>query len=84
MSEPRLNKTNSSRNKRSNCFSDLSQKLTSLDVFEENFSMKIDKGNSGLNTSFGSMLTILVYGLIVLYTYLKIDVWITKKDVDIM
>ena len=46
--------------------------------------MKIDKGNSGLNTSFGSMLTILVYGTIVLYTYLKIDVWITKKDVDIM
>ena len=46
--------------------------------------MKIDKGNSGLNTSFGAMLTILLYGTILLYTYLKIDVLINKKDVDIM
>ena len=46
--------------------------------------MKIDKGNSGLNTSFGSLLTILVYILVIIYTYIKIDVLIQKKDVDIM
>ena len=46
--------------------------------------MKIDKGNSTLNTSFGSLLSVCVYILVILYTYMKIDVWIMKKDVDIM
>ena len=46
--------------------------------------MKIDKGNSSLNTSFGSLLTILVNIAVLMYTYMKIDVWIQKKDVDIM
>ena len=46
--------------------------------------MKLDKENSILNSSFGSVLTILVYLTIAIYSYLKADVWLNKKDIDIM
>ena len=56
----------------------------SFDAFGENFNMKLDKQNSVLKTSVGSLLTILAYLVVLLYTYLKVDVWVQKKDVDIM
>ena len=59
-------------------------KFTSIDAFGENFDMKIDKSNDVLKTQFGSLLTILVYVIVIAYTYIKIDVLIEKKDVDIM
>ena len=46
--------------------------------------MKLDKENEVLNSSFGSVLTIIAYLAVLMYTYLKIDVWIQKKDIDIM
>ena len=46
--------------------------------------MKLDKENSVLNSSVGSVLTIIAYLAVFMYTYLKIDVWIQKKDIDIM
>ena len=46
--------------------------------------MKLDKDNSVLNNSVGSVLTIIAYLGVIMYTYLKIDVWIQKKDIDIM
>ena len=46
--------------------------------------MKIDKSNEDLKTQFGSLLTILVYVIVIIYTYIKIDVLLQKKDVDIM
>ena len=46
--------------------------------------MKLDKENSILNTSVGSVLTIVAYLTIFLYAYLKSDVWLHKKDIDIM
>ena len=46
--------------------------------------MKLDKENSTLNTSFGSVLTIVAYLTIFMYAYLKADVWLQKKDIDIM
>ena len=59
-------------------------KLQSLDAFGENFNMKLDKENEVLNSSFGSVLTIIAYLAVLMYTYLKFDVWIQKKDIDIM
>ncbi len=32
----------------------------------------------------GSVFTIIAYSLVLLYVYIKTDVWIKKKDVDIM
>ena len=46
--------------------------------------MKLDQENSILNTSVGAILTILVYSVVLMYTYLKVDTFINKKDVDIM
>ena len=79
-----LTRANTNRKAKATCCDDLGDKLLALDAFEENFSMKLEKGNSGLNTSFGSILTILVYCTVLLYTYMKVDVLIMKKDVDIM
>ena len=46
--------------------------------------MKLDKDNSVLNTTVGSVLTIIAYLAVFMYAYLKIDVWVQKKDIDIM
>ncbi len=46
--------------------------------------MKLDREKETLYTSVGTLCTILVYIIVLLYTYLKFDVWIQKKDVDIM
>ena len=46
--------------------------------------MKLDKENSILKTNVGSVLTILAYLTILMYAYLKADVWLNKKDIDIM
>ena len=46
--------------------------------------MKLDKENSTLKTTAGSLITIIVYLVIFFYVYIKIGVWINKKDVDIM
>ena len=51
-------------------------KLHSFDAFGENFNMKLDKENSVLSSSIGSVLTIIAYLAVFMYTYLKIDVWI--------
>ena len=46
--------------------------------------MKLDKENSTLKTSVGSIVSILVYLIVILYAWVKVDVWFKKKDVDIM
>lgn len=79
-----LTRTITKRKAKATCCDGLGEKLRALDAFEETFSMKLEKENSGLNTSFGSILTILVYLTVLMYTYMKVDVLIMKKDVDIM
>ena len=56
----------------------------SFDFFGENFNMKLDKQNATLKTSVGSLVSILVFIIVTVYAYIKCDVWIEKKDVDIM
>ena len=49
---------------------DLSQKLKYFDFFGEKFSMKLDKENSTLKTTAGSLITIIVYIVIFMYAYI--------------
>ena len=46
--------------------------------------MRIEKNESDLKTIVGSLFTILIYAVVALYMFQKIDVWLAKKDVDIM
>ena len=46
--------------------------------------MKLDKNKNSVQTCMGSLLTMLVYLVVGAYAYQKIDVWINKKDVEIM
>ena len=46
--------------------------------------MKLDKNKNSLQTCMGSLLTMLVYIVVGAYAYQKIDVWVNKKDVEIM
>ena len=46
--------------------------------------MKLDKENSTLKTFVGSLITIIVHLVVFMYAYVQLDVWINKKDVDIM
>ena len=46
--------------------------------------MKLDKRKSILNTSVGCHITIIAYIVILMYTLVKFNVWIEKKDISIM
>lgn len=55
-----------------------------LDQFGETFHMKIDKDRGELSSIMGTLFSFLVFVVVVAYTYVKVDVFIAKKDVDIM
>ena len=46
--------------------------------------MKIDEGEDSLRSYMGSICSIIIMVLIVMYSYQKADVLISKKDVDIL
>ena len=46
--------------------------------------MKLDKNKNSVQTCMGSFLTLLIYIIVGAYAYQKIDVWVNKKDVEIM
>ena len=46
--------------------------------------MKLDKHKQTVNSSIGSFLSFVVYVVVAAYSYQKMDVWLNKKDVDIM
>ena len=58
--------------------------LMSRDYFGEQFRMKLDAGNQSLPSIFGSVMSIFITIVIILFTCLKADVLIQKKDVDIL
>ena len=60
------------------------QKLKSFDFFGENFNMKLDKENSTLKTSVGALISIMLTFFIISYAYIKGEVWLEKKNIDIM
>ena len=46
--------------------------------------MKIDKQKSVLQSTMGSLCSVVVLLIVTAYAYQKLDVWMQKKDVDIL
>ena len=44
--------------------------------------MKLDKDREILQTSLGSIFTVIVYLIVAAYTYQKVSIWYFKEDVD--
>ena len=45
--------------------------------------MKIDEDKSILQSSMGSLLSFVMFLMMFVFAYLKVEMWITKKGVDI-
>ena len=54
-----------------------------FDQFGEHFKMKIDADNSILQSTMGSILSVAMIMMVGIFTYQKVEVWLTKKGVDI-
>ena len=54
-----------------------------IDQFGEKFSMKIDQEYSILNSSMGSLCTLLLLVVVGAYTYQKMNVWVNRMDTNI-
>lgn len=46
--------------------------------------MRLDSGNESLRSIVGSLCSFLLIALVLIFAYLKADVLINKKDVDIL
>lgn len=46
--------------------------------------MRLDSGNGSLKSIVGSLMSLILLGVLLLFTYLKADVLINKKDVDVL
>ena len=55
-----------------------------LDIFGGSFAMKLDDGEEYLTSFSGAILSVLSFISMMLYLYLKSDVLLNKKDVDIL
>ena len=58
--------------------------LKTRDSFGDAFHMKLDNGDDVVRSVMGSICSILVLAVVVLYMYQKTDVLISKKDVDVL
>ena len=58
--------------------------MLSIDRFGDEFLMKFDGGRKKLQTCTGSIMSILMLILLIIYTILKVDVLLNKKQVDII
>ena len=62
----------------------MENKLRDQDMFGQQFRMKLDAGSDDLRSIVGSLCSFILIILVCMFTYLKIDVLVNKKDVDIM
>ena len=46
--------------------------------------MKLDRDRQVVQSTMGSCFSVLVFALVIMYAYLKIDTFVNKKDVDVM
>ena len=58
--------------------------LQGLDHFGQTYSMKIDQEKSILQTSMGSLCSIILLCIVTSYSVQKFNVWVERKDVDIL
>ena len=68
----------------SSALNTIKEKVESIDSFGSSFTMQIEKDKSELKTLMGSLFTFLIYVVSAVYSLQKVDVWMAKKDVDIM
>ena len=59
-------------------------KVKSKDQFGETYHMRIDANAVALNSWMGSLFSLILLGVMIIFTYLKADVLIQKKDVDVL
>ena len=59
-------------------------KFKAQDSFGESFAMKLDEGKTHIASYGGALLSLILTFTILVYTYQKFDVFMAKKDVDIL
>lgn len=72
---------------RKNCKSvgnTIDNKLKSQDQFGETFNMKLDAGSDDVRSILGALCSLILFIIVLGFAYLKADVLINKKDVDIL
>jgi len=62
----------------------IENKIKNQDAFGEQFRMKLDAGKGDLRSIVGALCSIVVFLLVLGYSFLKFDVFYAKKDVDIL
>ena len=77
-------KLNTDKKVSSSCLSKSDGWLQRFDLFGEHFKMKIDEDESILQSTMGSILSIIMMLIIGFIAYQKTDVWLQKKGVDII
>ena len=58
--------------------------IMSKDYFGDSYTMKIDDGEESLHSLMGSLCSLMIFFLVVLYSYQKVDILWNKKDVDVL
>ena len=58
--------------------------LMNRDLFGNEFRMRLDSGNTDLRSYVGSLMSLLVTFLVIIFAYLKAVILMHKKDVDIL
>ena len=59
-------------------------KFKAQDSFGDEYRMKLDQGKSHIKSYCGALMTLLLSFVILMYSLQKLDVFISKKDVDIL
>lgn len=54
------------------------------DIFSQPFGMKLDDRESSSRSWFGAFCSLIIFILVVTFTYIKFDTLMTRKDVDIL
>ena len=60
------------------------KKFRSLDIFGESYAQKLEGDETVIQSYFGSICSVLIAVMTILYALQKLDVIISKKDVDIL
>ena len=79
-----MDQTKTARSSFASALHKLDKRVQSLDSFGESFRMKLDRDQHVVQSLIGSCFTFILFIGVVFYFYLKLDVFINKKDVDIM
>ena len=53
-------------------------------MFSERFRMKLDDGKDSVQTITGALCSLFIVALVLLYSYLKLDILLHRKDVDVL